>query len=126
MGAHGLPVRLALSAGQAADMRAVPALMVGLATYSDVVADHGYDYRAVCRLVHAAGSRAHVPTTRQKREQISVAPAPYRQRNLIERCFNRLKYFRRLATRFDKLARNYLSTVAVAAIRLWTRFESRT
>ncbi|PWS34255.1 DDE transposase, partial [Falsiroseomonas bella] len=41
-------------------------------------------------------------------------------------CFNRLKHFRRIATRFDKLARNYLSAVAIAAIRLWTRFESRT
>lgn len=119
-------MRLALSAGQAADMRAVPELLIGLPADSDVVADRGYDYADVRRCIHAAGSRAHVPTTRQKRTQISVAPALYRQRNLIERCFNRLKHFRRLATRFDKLARNYLSTVALAAIRLWTRFESRT
>ncbi len=81
-------MRLALSAGQAADM------------------------------IHPAGGRDHVPTTRQKRNQISVQPPLYRQRNLIERCFNRLKHFRRLATRFNKLARNYLSTVALAAIRL--------
>ena len=126
MGAHGLPVRLALSAGQAADMRAVPERLVGLAADSDVVADRGYDDAEVRRRIKAAGGRAHVPTTRRKRKQISVAPALYRQRNLIERCFNRLKHFRRLATRFDKLARNHLSTVALAAIRLWTRFASRT
>lgn len=107
-------------------MRAVPDLLIGLAADSDVVADRGYDYADVRQRIHAAGSRAHVPTTRQKRAQISVDPTFYRQRNLIERCFNRLKHFRRLATRFDKLARNYLSTVAIAAIRLWTRFESRT
>jgi transposase len=63
-----------------------------------------------------------VPTTRQKREQISVPQALYRQRNLIERSFNRLKHLRRLATRFDKLARSHLSTDALAAIRLWTGF----
>ena len=119
-------MRLAISAGQAADMRAVPELLVGLAADSDVVADRGYDYADVRRNIRMAGSRDHVPTTRQKRDHISVAPELYRQRNLIERCFNRLKHFRRLATRFDKLARNYLSTVALAAIRLWTRFESRT
>lgn len=125
VGAHGLPVRLALSAGQAADMRAVPELLLGLPAGCDVVADRGYDYGEVRRCIRAAGGRDHVPTTRQKREQISVPPALYRQRNLIERCFNRLKHFRRIATRFDKLARNYLSTLALAAIRLWTRFESR-
>ncbi|MDB5315422.1 MAG: hypothetical protein JWO24_1266 [Rhodospirillales bacterium] len=126
MGAHGLPVRFAISAGQAADMRAVAELIVGLAPGSDVVADRGYDYTAVLDAIVAAGSKPHVPTNRQKRAQRSVDPALYRQRNLIERCFNRLKHWRRLATRFDKLAQNYLSTVAIAAIRLWTRFESRT
>lgn len=107
-------------------MRAVPELLVGLPAGSDVVADRGYDYAEVRRRIRASGGRDHVPTTRQKRKQISVPPSLYRQRNLIERCFNRLKHFRRIATRFDKLARNYLSTVALAAIRLWTRFESRT
>jgi transposase len=121
-----LPVRLALSAGQAADMRSVRELLVGLAPGSDVVADRGYDYPAVLDAITAAGSSPHVPTTRQKRVQRSVERELYRQRNLIERCFNRLKHWRRLATRFDKLARNFLSTVAIAAIRLWTRFESRT
>jgi transposase len=104
---------LALSAGQAADMRAVPDLLVGLPADSDVVADRGYDYADVRLRIQAAGCHAHVPTTRQKLTQISVAPALYQQRNLIERCFNRLKHY-------------YLSAVAIAAIRLWTRFESRT
>jgi len=119
-------VRLALSAGKAAGMRAVPEVLADLAADSDVVADRGYDYADVRQRIQAAGGRAHVPTTRQKRNQISVPPELYRQRNLIERCFNRLKHFRRLATRFDKLARNYLSAVALAAIRLWKRFESGT
>ena len=107
-------------------MRSVPDLLIGLPPGSDVVADRGYDYTAVLDAISAAGGNPHVPTTRRKRVQRSVDPALYRQRNLIERCSNRLKHWRRLATRFDKLARNYLSTVAIAAIRLWTRFESTT
>jgi transposase len=56
-----------------------------------------------------------------------VAKHLYRQRNLVERFFNQLKHFRRIATRFDKLARNFLAAVALASVRLWTRsYESTT
>ena len=126
VGQHGLPVRLALTAGQAHDKNAVPTLLLGVPAGSDVVADRGYDNPTVISDIEAAKATAHIPTTRRKRIQRSVNPVLYRQRNLIERCFNRLKHFRRIATRYDKLAQNYLSAVALAAIRLWTRFESTT
>ena len=58
--------------------------------------------------------------------QRSVAHELYRKRNLIERFFNKLKHFRRIATRYDKLARNYLAAALIAASRLWIRFESTT
>lgn len=90
------------------------------------MADRGYDIPSVLTDITAAGATPHIPTTRRKLIQRSVDPALYRQRNLIERCFNRLKHFRRIATRYDKLAQNYLSAVALAAIRLWMRFESTT
>ncbi|MCS6931846.1 MAG: transposase [Acetobacteraceae bacterium] len=118
LGARGLPVRLALSAGEAADMRRAPELLAGLSP--------GCDYAEIRQRIRVAGSRDHVPATRQKCRQITVPPAPYRQRNLIGRRFDRLEHFRRLAARFDKLERNFLSTVALAAIRLWARFASRT
>jgi len=51
----------------------------------------------------------------------SVDPTLYRQRNLVERFFCNLKQFRRIATRFDKTARNFLSAVALAASRIWLR-----
>ena len=64
---------------------------------------------------------------RTRRVQRSVNAKLYRQRNLIERCFNKLKHFRRIATRFEKLARNYLAAVLLASTRLWTRlYESTT
>ena len=93
----------------------------------DVVADRGYDTNAVLDLIHQAQSRAHIPTPIRRRVKRSVDPAIYRQRNLIERFFNKLKHFRRVATRFDKLARNFLATVLLASTRLWLRaYESTT
>jgi transposase len=50
----------------------------------------------------------------------------YRQRNLVERFFNKLKHFRLIATRYDKTARNFLAAVLLAATRLWAKFESTT
>lgn len=73
-----------------------------------------------------AGGEAHIPTCRDRKVQRSVAPALYRQRNLVERFFCKLKHFRRIATRFDKLARNFLSAVALASARLWTRANEST
>ena len=59
--------------------------------------------------------------------QRSVDRDIYRKRNLVERFFNKLKHFRRIATRFDKLARNFLATVLLASTRLWIRaYESTT
>lgn len=122
-----MPIRLVLSAGQAHDNRAVPALLKDLPAGSEVVADRAYDSRLVHAIILDAGARAHIPTPRDRTVQRSVDPDIYRQRNLIERFFNRLKHFRRIATRFDKLARNFLAAVLLASTRLWTRaYESTT
>ncbi|MGB6231746.1 MAG: transposase, partial [Litorimonas sp.] len=68
-----------------------------------------------------------IPSTRQRRVQRSVDRMVYAQRNRVERYFNKIKHFRRIATRYDKLARNYLASVALVSARLWCRtFESRT
>lgn len=64
--------------------------------------------------IQAASALAHIPTASRKLIQRSVDPMLYRRRNRIGRCFNRLKYFRRIATRYDKLARNYLRAVALS------------
>ena len=67
---------------------------------------------------------AHIPTARDRKVQRSVDHFIYRQRNLIERFFNKLKHFRRVATRYDKTAQNFLAAGLLAATRLWARFES--
>lgn len=115
-----------LTAGQAHDTVAAPALLAGLKC-RHVVADRGYDARSLLDFIKATGAKAHIPTQRDRLIQRSVNRRLYRQRNLVERYFNKLKHFRRVATRFDKLARNFLAAVALASTRLWTRtYESTT
>ena len=124
---RGLPVRLALTPGQASDKAAAPALLDGLPGASLVVADRGYDWQYLIELVHQRGGQAHIPTQRDRKVQRSVDRDIYRKRNLVERFFCKLKHFRRVATRYDKLARNFLAAVALASVRLWVRtYESTT
>ena len=127
MDAQGLPVRLVLTPGQASDKTTFPQLIEGLSLARDVVADRGFFARTIIELIEAGGAAAHIPSQSNVRVRRVVDPDIYRQRNLVERFFNKLKHFRRIATRFDKLARNYLAAVLMASIRLWTRaYESTT
>jgi transposase len=121
----GLPVRILLTAGQSSDMTAVPDLLAGLPTPTNVIADRGYDSNAVLDLIRARGAEPSIPSTRQRKVKRSIDIDIYRQRNQVERFFCRIKQFRRVATRFDKLARNFLAAVLLASTRLWIRtYES--
>jgi transposase len=125
--AHGLPVRLLLTPGQASDKTTFPALIDGLPLARDVVADRGFFARAIIDLIEAGGARAHIPSQSNVRVPRVVDRAIYRCRNLVERFFNKLKHFRRIATRYDKLARNFLAALLIASTRLWLRaYESTT
>ncbi len=118
----GLPVALSIAPGQASDQAAVPDLVERIAPGRDLIADRGYDAVAILDRVAARGGRAHIPTQRDRKVPRSVPPELYRERNLVERFFNELEHFLRIATRFEKLARNHL-----AAARLWVRaYESTT
>jgi len=124
---RGLPVAITLSAGQASDKAAVEGLLAHHPAPGDVVADRGYDARAVLDLIAGRGGRGHIPTQRDRKVQRQVDPALYRQRNLVERFFSKLKHFRKVATRYEKTARNYLAAVLIACARLWMRaYESAT
>ena len=119
---RGLPLAITLSPGQASDKAAVAELLAAHPAPGDVVADRGYDARAVLDLIAARG---HIPTRRDRKVQRSVDPELYRQRNLVERFFNKLKHFRKIATRYEKSARNYLAAVLIVCSRLWARhYES--
>ena len=122
-----MPLRFVLSPGQTSDKAAVPMLLNDLRPARDTVADRGYDARAILDMIAQHGSRPHIPTQRNRRVQRSVDPAIYRQRNLVERFFNKLKHFRAIATRYHKLARNFLAAIALAATRIRIKhYESTT
>ena len=114
-------MRIILTPGQTSDMTAVPELLAGLPVPTTVVADRGYDSNAVLDLIRRSGATPSIPSTSQRTVRRSVDMAIYRQRNLVERFFCKLKHFRRVATRFDKLARNFLAAVLIASTRLWLR-----
>ena len=127
MDACGLPVRLLLTPGQASDKTTFPALVQGLRLADDVVADRGFFARSIIELIEARGATAHIPSQTNVRVRRIVDLAVYRQRNLVERFFNKLKHFRRVATRYDKLARNFLAALLLVSSRLWMRaYESTT
>lgn len=78
--------------------------------------DKGYDTNAVRRKVEEAGAMPNIPPKANRRWKPCFSPFLYRDRNAIERMFGRLKDFRRIATRYDRLAVNFLAAVCLAAI----------
>jgi transposase len=86
-----------------------------------LIADKAYDAMRLRAWLKAQRSRAVIPSTASRHKPFPLDRRAYKRRNLIERLFCRLKNWRRIATRYDRLARNYLATVAlVSAIIAWT------
>lgn len=84
-----------------------------------LIADKAYDANALREALKAAGAKAIIPSTATRARAIAYDKQLYKKRNLIERMFCRLKDFRRIATRYDKLARNFLAAAHIAAIVTW-------
>jgi transposase len=124
---NGLPVRLALSPGEAHDdVRLAGKLLSRLKLGSMLLADRGYDADWIRELAMKKGAWANIPPKSNRSDPICFSPYLYRARNQVERFFNRIKQCRRVATRYDRLAGNYLAFVQLASIRLWlaARYES--
>jgi transposase len=120
--AEGLPIGTTLTAGEAHDLKGYEALMNEDAPDPKVLlADRGYDSDAVRADVERRGGVPMIPTKKNRRMQIAIDSAIYALRNRIERCFNRLKNARRVATRYDKLADTFLGFIHLVAVRLWLR-----
>jgi transposase len=112
----GRPFALTLTPGNVADVTVAPALLARAQGARYVLADKGYDADALRRAVREAGALPVMPGRSTRKRRIVYDKSRYRERHLIENAFCRLKDFRRVATRYDKLARNFLSAVALAAI----------
>jgi transposase len=116
----GRPLRFILTPGQAGDVLSAPALLDGF-TPRAVLADKAYDSNAFRQIVAATGAEAVIPSNRTRKTLIPHDPIIYRLRNRIERCFNKLKHFRRFATRYDRKALHFLSFIQLAAAMIWMR-----
>jgi transposase len=117
---NALPVRLGLTSGETHDNRLTLSLLSRLRSGSMLLADRGYDADWIRAFATERGSWANVPRC-NRREPICFSPHLYRARNLVERFFNKIRQCRRVATRYDKLAANYLAFIQLASIRLWLR-----
>jgi transposase len=115
-----LPVRLVLTAGQRGDAPQAEPLIEGLPAEA-VMADTAYDSDRIRQVIADKGAQAVIPNNPSRARKHSLDKHLYAQRHLIECCFSKLKQFRRVATRYEKTARNYLAVVTLAAIVLWLR-----
>lgn len=114
-----------ITPGQTHDIQAASALLLGMKKGTMLLADKAYDADWLRAMVSENGSWANIPPKANRTSPICFSPKLYKKRNLIERFFNKLKYFRRIATRYDKLGSNYLAMVKLACIRLRLRhYES--
>jgi transposase len=113
--AHGLPLELVLTPGQAGDCPVAEHLLGWLRPDTIVLADKAYDADWLRRRIEAAGAAPNIPAMVHRRWKPCFSPVLYRARNRIERFFNRIKHFRRLATRY---AANFLASLCSS----WPRF----
>jgi len=116
----GCPVRFLLTAGQKGDAPQAGPLIEGLPA-DIVMADTAYDSDALRQAIADKGALAVIPNNPSRSIKHKLDKHLYAQRHLIECCFSKLKQFRRVATRFEKTARNYLAVITLAAIVLWLR-----
>jgi transposase len=123
---RGLPVGLALTPGHAHDLTAARALIEVVPANGRLIADKAYDADWFRALLREHRIRTCIPATRSRRMPRRYSKILYPLRNLVERFFNKLKHARRIATRFEKHAVNFLAAVQIVAILLWARLESTT
>ncbi len=116
----GCPVRFTLTAGQKGDAPQADALIEGL-TAKVIMGDTAYDSDRLRAEIAGKGAVAVIPNNPSRAKKYPLDKDLYAQRHLIECCFSKLKQFRRVATRFEKTARNYQAVVTIAATILWLR-----
>ena len=117
---RGRPLRVILTPGQWGDAPQAPMLLEGYRP-DHVIADKAYDSNALRDLIESLGAVAVVPCNPTRKRLIPYDFTIYKLRNRIERCFNKLKHFRRIATRYDRRAAYFLAFIHIACAMLWMR-----
>jgi transposase len=115
----GRLIAIEVTKGQIGDVRVASTLLSALPPARLCAADTAYDSDGLRQLLRERGSTPVIPNNPTRKRIHPFDAQAYRRRNLIERMFSRLKDWRRIATRYDKLAQNFRSTIALAATIIW-------
>ncbi len=125
--AMGLPIALKLTEGQAHDGRSAEDMFETLRSGNILLADRAYDSNALRDRLAEVGAWGNIRAMPHRLDPPAFSRWLYRQRNAVERFFNKLKHFRAVATRYDKRDDNYLASIKLASLRIWLRsYESVT
>jgi len=116
--AHGMPVRVLITAGTTADCTQAGKLIEGL-TAENLLADKGYDSDAIIEQATEQGMKAQIPPKRNRKEQRHYDKELYKLRHLVENAFLHLKRWRGIATRYAKRTASFLAAVHIRCIALW-------
>ena len=117
--ALGLPIKFILTAGEVSDFtQAIPLLKDETADY--VLADKGYDGDEIINYISkSVGAQVVIPPKSNRVIQRNYDKYIYKERNLVERLFNKLKNFRKIATRYEKIKENFAGLIYLACTALW-------
>ena len=121
--AEGRPIKLALSPSQDHGCAKALSLLDDLEKGSTLLADRAYDTDAIRTFADKRGAWANIPPKSNRKDSFAFSQWVYRQRNQVERFFNKLKQFRGIATRYDRKAENFLAAIKLISVRLWLRFN---
>ena len=114
----GNPVRLILTAGQTSEFTKAKSLIEGFdARY--ILGDKGYDSDDFIEAIVTMGAIPVIPPRKNRKGPRAYDKAIYKERNLVERLFQKLKQYRRIATRYERLARNFKSMLSLVATVIW-------
>ena len=119
--ARGLPIKFVLTPGQAHDLLGAGDLLSALGEGDILLGDKAYDADWLRQQIEAQGAAPNIPDKSNRKEKHCFSKTLYKERNRVERFFNKIKHFRRIATRFEKYAANYLAMIKLASIRIWMR-----
>ena len=119
--ADGRPILLKLTPGQAHDGRSAADMFETVRAGNILLADRAYDSDALRQNLKTRGAWGCIRPMPNRVNIPVFSPWLYKQRNAVERFFNKLKHFRAVATRYDKRDDNFLASVQLASIRIWLR-----
>jgi transposase len=117
--AQGQPIRFSVTGGQAHDAPQAIPLLTGIKA-EGVIGDKGYDSDQILNFIQGQGAIAVIPPKSNRKAPREYDREMYKQRNLIERTFNKLKHWRRIATRYDRKSIYFLAALHIASAITWS------